>query len=213
MDDGFGDIHNTSDFHLGHLHKETLKCMPMFMNLNGNPLCSINKIPELDTCLCKRSKDKFVLPEGSLNSKFVFCGQDPELMGQLDGEAGKILLEYFQALGISMDQVYFTNTVFCKTSGSNKVEVDDLYKCIEFKKEEFKQLEHLKYIFPLGTCAFQVMTSVFSSITPYVGSYFETKLFERDVKVIPLYHPGYILRRPSEGERIFKILRQLSGLE
>ena len=207
MDDSFGDIHNTLDLHLNDLHKESLNCVPMFMSLKEDSLCSIDKIPGLDKCLCSRNKAGFILPKGSLDSEFIF------LVEHMSKESEKILLEYCQALGISNDQAYFTNTVFCKAYGNNHVEVDDLYKCIRFKKEEFRQLKHLKYIFPIGNYAFQIVTSIFSSIMPYVGSYFDIKLFGRDIKIIPLYHPGYILRKPSEGERIFRMLRQLSGLE
>lgn len=221
-EDGFGDlvVEHKSSFSLAKLKKVNLPVTPVFMSVQAEAPCNYLEIGNQESCLCDRFNlaGKPVKPLGPKTSPYVFVGRDPGEQEVENGEpfwpeapGGEILMEYLEKMGLVREEVYITNVCFCRAPGNAPPTPKQVHACASFHKKEFEALTGVKYIFPLGSHAFQVMTGVFGSVTSFVGSYFETNLFGREVKIIPLHHPGYLLRNGSLKDQIFKILEDLGG--
>jgi len=225
-DEGFGDASTTRSegYNLSHLEESPFKAVPLFVNLQKPEPCPIAEIPALKKCLCDRLNiaGPPVMPRGPMNAEVIIVGRDPGEEETKHGEpfwpeapGGRLLCdEYLPALGLTRDQVYITNALFCRGPDNKPPDADQKFACSHFHQQEFQNLKNPKYIIPLGTDAFVLMTGVFSSITPFVGQYLKTSFYNhKNVVIVPIHHPGYVVRRMSILNDMLSILKQMSGLE
>lgn len=215
--DGFGDIDLSvkREIQLDKLKKSKMKAHPMFLDVNTTGYNEIASCGE--RCARMDLVGGAVLPKGPTDSPYVFMGRDPGEQEVENGEpfwheapGGRLLTEYLEILGLQRESVYLTNAVFCRAPGNAEPSPEEIMACLPFHKKEFEGLTGIKYLFPLGTHAFQLCTGIYGSITPYVGSYFPTTLNGKDVMVIPIHHPGYLLRNEKVKAEVYSILESLS---
>lgn len=220
IDTGFGDVDldRKKEVPLERLKKSKMRVRPMFLDVMSRP--DINLPSDIQICkLCERSGavGQGVFPKGSIESPYVFVGRDPGEQEVENGEpfwpeapGGKLLTEYLEILGLLREQIYITNAVFCRAPGNAEPTPEEFMACLPYHKKEFELLTGMKWLFPLGTHAFQLCTGIYGSITPYVGSYFETSIFGRDIKIIPLHHPGYLLRNEKVKAEVYALLESIT---
>lgn len=225
-EEGFGDVgierHKGFVFTGLKLHK--LKVRPMFLSANTEGVPAVEDIGRIDTCLCQRYKlvGEPVLAVGPKDAECVFIGRDPfereceeGIPFCLDSPGGKMLGYYLEMLGLGRGDCYITNTLFCRAPNNVAPQPDELFGCARIHAVEFKKLTNVKYIFTLGSNAFQLMTGLFGSVKSFVGKYyFKVDIFEREgVCIIPLHHPGSLLENESMLEKTTEILKKLTGLD
>lgn len=195
-------------------------CVPMFAGYKEKPVCSYDKINEQEKCMCDRHKacGDAVLPYGPKDAKYVFVGRDP-IEADVESKrpfcqespVGALFSRYLEVLGLDRAQCYITNCLFCKAQSTGSPTPDELHACMHFHKGEFKELTGVKYVFPMGSNAFQMMTSIVSSVTPFIGSYFECEyLHFGKITVVPLHHPGYLLRKASDQDKFLEVLEKMA---
>lgn len=221
VDGGFGDIcfEERPGLNLNSLKLVNVPVRPLFLSA-PDPPCHHSELLERSSCLCERFKwvGDPVQPRGPLDSRFIFVGRDPGEQ-EVDNEepffpsapAGALFEEYLESLGMVREEVYITNTNFCRAPGNAAPTPDHIWACASFHKEEFKALTNMEYIFPLGAHAFSAMTGVYGGISSFFGKYFEAEIYGKCVKIIPIYHPGFLLRDPSLREQVFTILSEIGG--
>ena len=199
-----------------------LPCRPLFIDKKDKAPFPYMEIGKHNSCLCNRFNFVAppVSPQGSKDSLFVFIGQSPGTQEMEHGvpfyhraPGGRLLNEYLSLLELGRQDIYITNVVFCGMPNDQPPTADEIFACSVFHYEEFLSLKKVRYIIPLGTYAFNFITGIYSSITPYVGSYFKTKLFDNDVTIIPVHHPGTCLRRGTFKQQTFRLLASLAGKE
>jgi len=224
-DSGFGEASLTREggYTLDHLKKAKFQAHPVFLDLKNTPH-TLRKLPKSTSCLCDRLNltGPPVLPSGPTDAEVMIIGRDP---GELDCEhsipfhpessGGRTLDEhYLPALGLTREEVYITNVLFCRGASNKPPTHAEKSACYNLHTSEFKALKKLKYIFPLGTDAFIMITNIYSSISPYIGQYLETDIYSsKSVKIIPIHHPGYSSRSEEILSDMLTILRKMSGLE
>lgn len=220
VNDGFGieiSTKKTAAVEVKALKPVTFKSRPLFIDLKSK--FQIKDLGDMKSC-CSRfgACGKPVPPEGPLDATYVFMGRDP---GEQEVEHGRpfypeapgggLFMEYLEVLGLERGDVYITNVTFCRAPKNAPPDADVIMACAALHVNEFKSLKNVKYVFPMGTTAFQLVTGVFSSVTPYIGHFLKIDLWDRkDVIVIPLHHPGYLLRKPSEREKFMEFLQGLA---
>ena len=220
MEEGFGDVKTvkTVKFSLKKFEKHTLKIRPIFLDAKPAKSAVTGNLKTRKTCLCDRWKETGppVPPAGSKKASYVFIASDPGQQEVENGEpfwpdapGGRVFEEYLDVLGLDRSSVYITNVCFCRGRNNRPPTPDEVISCARFHMNEYKELTGVKYYIPLGSVAFRLITGVYSTITPYVGGYFDAELFKRKVKIIPIHHPGYVLRRPKEKANILELLEKL----
>jgi uracil-DNA glycosylase family 4 len=160
----------------------------------------------LNCNLCKLSKTRnnVVFGEGNPNSKIMFIGEAPgreeDLQGRpFVGRSGELLTKIIEnILNIKREEIYISNIVKCRPPQNRDPEIDEVESCIPYL---IKQIDIIKpnLIVTLGRIAFKYLLNSEISITQARGKLYNFK----GIKVIPTYHPSYLLRNPIKKKEAF----------
>ena len=114
-------------------------------------------------------------------------------------------------LFLRREDVYIANVVKCRPPGNRNPQPDEAGMCLPYL---YKQLEVIKpeVIVLLGGVATRYILEEKSPISRLRGR-FHTRL---GAKVMPTYHPAYLLRNPSEKRKVYEdmlMVRDELGIE
>ena len=167
---------------------------------------------ELGDCqrckLCSGRKN-IVFGAGNPRADLVFVGEGPgeteDLQGvPFVGAAGELLTKMIQAMGFSRDEVYICNVVKCRPPGNRNPEPDEIASCEPFLRSQLLALQP-KVIVALGKFAAQTLLRDTTPITRLRGNWREYQ----GVKLMPTFHPAYLLRSPAEKRKAWEDLQQV----
>ena len=96
-------------------------------------------------------------------------------------------------LFLKREEVYVTNIVKCRPPQNRDPEIEEVELCKEYLLKELEIIKP-KIIVTLGRIAFKYLLNDETPISKARGKIFEFK----GIKVIPIYHPSYLLRNPSK---------------
>ncbi|HEX8703000.1 MAG TPA: uracil-DNA glycosylase [Myxococcaceae bacterium] len=170
---------------------------------------------ELGDCrrckLCTGRKN-IVFGVGNPRAELVFVGEGPgeneDLQGvPFVGAAGELLTKMIQAMGFSRDDVYICNVVKCRPPGNRNPEPDEIASCEPFLRSQLLALQP-KVIVALGKFAAQTLLRDSTPITRLRGNWREYQ----GVKLMPTFHPAYLLRSPAEKRKAWEDLQQVMKL-
>jgi DNA polymerase len=170
---------------------------------------------ELGDCqrckLCSGRKN-IVFGVGNPRAELVFVGEGPgeneDLQGvPFVGAAGELLTKMIQAMGFSRDEVYICNVVKCRPPGNRNPEPDEIASCEPFLRAQLLALQP-KVIVALGKFAAQTLLRDTTPITRLRGNWREYQ----GVKLMPTFHPAYLLRSPAEKRKAWEDLQQVMKL-
>ncbi|WP_422724022.1 uracil-DNA glycosylase [Hyalangium rubrum] len=170
---------------------------------------------ELGDCrrckLCSGRKN-IVFGVGNPRAELVFVGEGPgeneDLQGvPFVGAAGELLTKMIQAMGFSRDDVYICNVVKCRPPGNRNPEPDEIAACEPFLRAQLLALQP-KVIVALGKFAAQTLLRDSTPITRLRGNWREYQ----GVKLMPTFHPAYLLRSPAEKRKAWEDLQQVMKL-
>ncbi|HYH99939.1 uracil-DNA glycosylase [Hyalangium sp.] len=167
---------------------------------------------ELGDCqrckLCTGRKN-IVFGVGNPRAELVFVGEGPGEQEDLKGvpfvgPAGELLTKMIQAMGFSRDDVYICNVVKCRPPGNRNPEPDEITACEPFLRSQLLALQP-KVIVALGKFAAQTLLRDSTPITRLRGQWREYQ----GVKLMPTFHPAYLLRSPQEKKKAWEDLQQV----
>ncbi len=167
---------------------------------------------ELGDCrrckLCTGRKN-LVFGVGNPRAELVFVGEGPGEQEDLQGvpfvgPAGELLTKMIQAMGFTRDQVYICNVVKCRPPGNRNPEPDEIAACEPFLRAQLVALQP-KVIVALGKFAAQTLLRDSTPITRLRGNWREYQ----GVKLMPTFHPAYLLRSPHEKKKAWDDLQQV----
>ncbi len=159
-----------------------------------------------------------VLPRGDSGSNFVWIGRNPGRQEGAEGEpfypkapGGRYLDIFLSYAGLARPQCYITNTLFCFTQNDRKPTIKERHRCTRYKPYELSLLTCPKFIFLLGADAFEsFLPDTSKSITDIYGYIYKIvnyKYFNNTTTyLIPIYHPGSIIRKHSLLDIVFEQL-------
>jgi DNA polymerase len=168
---------------------------------------------ELQGCtrckLCETRKT-IVVGEGNPQAELVFVGEGPgeqeDLQGRpFVGKAGQLLDRMIEAMGLTREQVYICNVVKCRPPGNRNPEPDEIEACSPFLQRQLEILKP-KVVVALGKFAAQRLLQTETPITRLRGSF---KPY-RGAKLMPTYHPAYLLRNPDSKREAWADLQAVA---
>ncbi len=164
----------------------------------------------LNCNLCNLSKTRtnVVFGEGNPNSKIMFIGEAPgreeDIQGRpFVGRSGEMLTKMIEnVLFLKRDEVYISNIVKCRPPQNRDPQIEEVESC---KGYLLKQIEIInpKIIVTLGRIAFKYLLNDETPITKARGKIYNFK----GIKVIPTFHPSYLLRNPSKKKEALRDLQ------
>lgn len=163
-------------------------------------------------CKLAAGRHTIVFGKGAPNAEIVFVGEGPgeneDLQGEpFVGKAGGLLTRMIAAMGFTRDEVYIANVVKCRPPGNRDPEPDEILACRPFLERQLRAIRP-KVIVALGAFASQLLTQSTEKISKLRGSFQE---FD-GIKVMPTFHPSYLLQSPSKKKEAWLDLQQVMKL-
>ena len=160
-------------------------------------------------CKLARGRNHIVFGEGNPKAKLVFIGEGPgfeeDRKGQpFVGAAGQLLTRIIEAIKLSRDQVYISNIIKCRPPGNRNPEADEIDTCFPFMERQIAAIQP-DFIVALGTFAAQTLLATTIPISRLRGRFHEYK----ETKVVPTYHPAYLLRNPAKKRDVWEDMKML----
>jgi DNA polymerase len=112
------------------------------------------------------------------------------------GRAGELLDKQIAAMGMTRSQVYIANIVKCRPPGNRAPSPDEAGACFSYLDRQIEVVRP-RVIVTLGLTASQYLLNSRLSMGKLRGNWHSF----RAIKVMPTYHPAYILRNYTQQTR------------
>ncbi len=161
--------------------------------------------------LCER-RTNIVFGDGNGKAELVFIGEGPghdeDVQGlPFVGRAGKLLTQMIEAMGLQRRDVYICNVVKCRPPENRAPEKDEIAICSPFLLRQLDVIQP-KVIVCLGAVALKALLGAERGITHLRGQWLEY----RGTRLMPTYHPAYLLRNPSAKGDVWKDLQKVMNV-
>jgi len=161
-------------------------------------------------CKLHRTRRSLVFGEGNEKAKLMFIGEGPgydeDVQGRpFVGKAGQLLTKIIQSIHLQREEVYITNIIKCRPPQNRNPETDEIDHCNPFLIKQIDAIQP-QIICALGTFAAQTLLKTDTKITALRGRFYELK----GIKVIPTYHPAYLLRNPERKREVWEDMKIIS---
>ena len=147
-------------------------------------------------------------PEADLMFVGEAPGRDEDEQGiPFVGRAGQLLTKIIEAIGLKREDVYIANVIKCRPPENRNPEPDEVETCEPFL---FQQIDTIKpmVIVALGTFAARALLRTLDPISRLRGRVYDY----RGAKLIPTFHPAYLLRNPSSKREVWEDMKRVSEL-
>jgi DNA polymerase len=141
--------------------------------------------------------DNLVFGEGNPDADLMIVGEAPgedeDLSGRpFVGRAGQLLDKIFESVSLKRDDLYITNMVKYRPPNNRNPTPQETHISEPLLLEQIKLIRP-QIIGTLGNVPTQYFLQTKDGITKLHGKWFQW----HGIKVMPLYHPAYLLRNPS----------------
>ncbi|SFV64313.1 Uracil-DNA glycosylase, family 4 [hydrothermal vent metagenome] len=179
-----------------------------------NTLESLKKqANECHLCELSKSRNKVVFGEGLKTATLMIVGDFPSHSDDSTGKifttrTGELLTKMIEnVLGLNRQDVYLTNVLKCRALDTQSPSPAFAHTCYPYLLKEIALVKP-KLIIAFGELAHHYLSGDDSNISKARGTVYE----KDDYKVIPTYHPNYLLRNPSAKKEVFEDLKKVKEL-
>lgn len=163
-------------------------------------------------CKLWSTRTKLVFGEGDPHAQLMFVGEGPgadeDASGRpFVGRAGQLLTKMIESIGLKREQVYIANVVKSRPPGNRTPEADEVKACKPFLLRQIACIKP-RLIVTLGNPATQSLLDTKVGITRLRGEV-QTYPHLPGVKVIPTFHPAYLLRSPDKKREAWEDLKKV----
>ena len=165
-----------------------------------------------EVCKCRKcelgSLRKNPVPgEGSPSAQIVFVGEGPgadeDAQGRpFVGRAGKLLDKIIIAMGLQRSDVFICNILKCRPPDNRDPKLDEITSCLPYLQRQLEAINP-EIIVALGAHAARTLLDTNKPIGQLRGRFHDyyTGIEKPPVKLMPTYHPAYLLRNYSHDNR------------
>ena len=152
-----------------------------------------------DKCSLSKSRTNIVFSGGVPNHKMMLIGEAPGYYEDQKGEpfvgkAGQLLDKIFASVGLSRQKdVYICNTLKCRPPDNRDPLPEEKEACYPYLEAQIEILKP-KIILICGKVALSTMLNTPTGITKVRGKWFDGPFGS---KMMPIFHPSYLLRNES----------------
>jgi DNA polymerase len=157
-------------------------------------------------------RQQVVFGVGNPGADLMFVGEAPgadedEKGEPFVGRAGQLLTKIIEAIELKREDVYIANVIKCRPPQNRNPEPDEVETCEPFL---FRQIDVIKpkVIVTLGTFATRALLRTLDPISRLRGRVFEY----RGAKLVPTFHPAYLLRNPSSKREVWEDMKLVRTL-
>jgi uracil-DNA glycosylase family 4 len=170
-----------------------------------------NIVIACEKCRLSKSRTQVVYGVGNPKADLMFIGEAPGRDEDIQGEpfvgrAGQLLTDIIKAMGLGRDDVYIANVVKCRPPENRNPEQDELDACRPHIRRQIEIIQP-RVIVTLGRFALQSLTEKAYAISSVRGQWLDYN----GIKVMPTYHPAYLLRTPSAKKEVWADMKKVMG--
>ena len=160
-------------------------------------------------CPLHLERTHVVHTEGNRKARLMFVGEAPGADEDVQarpfvGRAGQLLTKIIEAIGLKREEVLIGNVNRCRPPGNRAPMPDEAATCKPFLEREIAVVQP-EVIVVLGNTALKNLLDSREGITRARGRFHEYK----GIKVMPTFHPAYLLRDPSKKRETWEDLKQV----
>lgn len=170
-------------------------------------------IGDCQRCKLAGTRTNIVFGQGNPNAQLMFVGEAPgadedEQGLAFIGRAGQLLTDIIEkGMKMRREDVFIANILKCRPPGNRNPEPDEILSCQPFLEKQIDTI-HPKILVGLGKFSCQWLLKTAEPITKLrgrLGSY-------NGIKVMPTYHPAYLLRNPSAKKDVWEDMKVVLAL-
>jgi DNA polymerase len=146
---------------------------------------------------------------GNHEARLMFVGEAPgadeDAQGRpFVGRAGQLLTKVIEAIGMKREDVLIGNVNRCRPPGNRQPSLEEAAICRPFLFREIAAVQP-DVIVVMGNTALRNLLEVREGITRVRGKFQDF----RGIKVMPTFHPAYLLRDPSKKRETWEDLKKV----
>ena len=166
-------------------------------------------IGECVRCPLHQGRTKIVHTEGNQAARLMFVGEAPgadeDASGRpFVGRAGQLLNKIIEAIGLKREDVLIGNVNRCRPPGNRTPTTEEARTCKPFLLREIN-IARPEVIVVLGNTAMHNLLDTKVGITQVRGKFQDY----RGIKVMPTFHPAYLLRDPSKKREVWDDMKKV----
>lgn len=167
------------------------------------------EIGDCTRCPLHRDRTHVVHTEGNRKARLMFVGEAPgadedEQARPFVGRAGQLLTKIIEAIGLKREEVLIGNVNRCRPPGNRTPTSEEASMCKPFLLREIAAVRP-EVIVVLGNTAMKNLLDIRDGITKLRGTFQDY----RGIKVMPTFHPAYLLRDPSKKRETWEDLKKV----
>jgi uracil-DNA glycosylase family 4 len=160
-------------------------------------------------CPLSAARTHIVHTEGSRKARLMFVGEAPGADEDAQarpfvGRAGQLLTKIIEAIGFKREDVLIGNINRCRPPGNRAPLPDEVAACKPFLLREIASAQP-EVIVVMGNTAMKNLLDIKEGITRVRGQFQDY----RGIKVMPTFHPAYLLRDPSKKRETWEDLKKV----
>jgi len=183
---------------------------PELVSLGRRTLAQIREeLGDCQRCKLHSTRQNIVFGVGAEDTPLMFVGEAPGEQEDKRGEpfvgrAGELLDKMIEAMGWTRATVYIANTTKCRPPGNRNPQPDELAQCTPFLDAQIRSIAP-RIIVTLGRPAANHVLGKDAPISALRGKFHD----RAGVKVMPTFHPAYLLREPDKKKETWSDLKQV----
>ena len=162
-------------------------------------------------CPLHEGRTQVVQTVGNFQSDLMFIGEAPGADEDAKGEpfvgrAGQLLNKIIEAIGMKREDVCIGNINRCRPPNNRQPTLPEAHTCKPFLLREIAVIRP-KVIVVLGNTALHNLLDTKIGITRMRGQFHDYY----GVKVMPTFHPAYLLRDPSKKREVWDDMKMVKA--
>lgn len=175
---------------------------------------------DCDKCGLAATRTNIVFGSGNANAELMFIGEGPgadeDAQGlPFVGRSGQLLTKMINAMGLSRETVYIANIVKCRPPSNRDPLMEEAQACIGYLRSQI-QIINPKIIVCLGSISLNFLLQPEGKVKLGISKLRGQWQDFYGYKVLPTFHPAYLLRNPSKKKEAWsdlQIVMKELGLE
>lgn len=166
------------------------------------PVLACTKCPHL-----VKSRTQVVFGVGNPEAELMFVGEAPgedeDKQGEpFVGKAGQLLTKIIETMGFARGDIYIANVLKCRPDmppgkpGNRKPELEEMQTCLPYLQEQIDIIRP-RVLVALGATAMEGLTGSTETMSRLRGRWHDF----HGTPLMATYHPAYLLRNQSLGEK------------
>jgi len=160
-------------------------------------------------CPLYERRTNIVHTDGNRKARLMFVGEAPGADEDIQarpfvGRAGQLLTKIIEAIGLKREEVLIGNVNRCRPPGNRPPTPEEAAMCKPFLLREIAAAQP-EVIVVLGNTAMRNLLDLKQGITKVRGNFQDY----HGVKVMPTFHPAYLLRDPSKKKETWEDLKKV----